>query len=1025
MEKLSHLLIVGSLTLGVGITASLVGSSNGVLLGSTTGAIIGAGISSKLEDRKEQEAKIQLEQLKTQVLKQEEWEKVKAELPILKARVTQLRKFQQSLATVEGEFVQKKAELQQVERNLINLKQRKEELEQRISTINQEPPNLSELEKLQSQVKQFRLDKAGLEGEINALRSQIEPLEEEKQKLQYIESEYNVKTAQLGALDTNIQELQTKYQQLEQNLTNIKQQKEELERRVAILNQEYPNLSELEQLQSQVKQFRLDKASLEGEIHSLRSQVEYLAGEKKNLEGIESEYNAKKTQLDTLNINIQELQTKSQQLEQNLTNIKQEKEEIWRRLSTIKQQEPRLLKLEELQSKIEQYRLEKAGLEGEINALGAQRQNLQNIESEYNAKKAQINVLNTNIQELQAKSKKSEQNLINLKQKKEELEQRISAINQKQPSLVKLEELQSRIEQFRLEKAGLEGEINALRSQIKTLTEQKQKLQAIESEYNAKTAKLDVLNTSIQELQAKSQQLEQRASELELLRATYDGLFNEKENFESRVNQLRPQIDRLEAEKQRILQAIQQNQQEYQRVEELKQKLRNLNHQIRDKDSQLRELDREKRNLNGIKATLEEGNASLKQEKEQIQEEINILRGEIGNLENSSKVALRSLKQKLWSNLPKNKQNIATDSQGEKVFLENFTEYIKQQGLVFPRRVINAFHTSLKVQDISALVILAGISGTGKSELPQRYADYIGAQKLTLAVQPRWDSPQDLQGFYNYVEKKFKPTDLMRGLYQYNHESTMRDRMVIVLLDEMNLARVEYYFSDFLSKLETRRSHDTYLEIDVGSLPIQDNQRRLRIPKEFLFVGTMNEDESTQSLSDKVLDRANVITFGKPQYLQLRQSNSRKNNSTTSSEYLAYSDFKQWIKTPVSDSNAVNIVKEYLNITNNIMAQMGHPFAHRVYQGITQYVVNYPGVEDNNTESFQFAKIAIADQFGQKILPKLRGLMIDDFQEQLDELEKIIEEIGDESLTQAFKKAREGRYGQFHWQGLVYQEESV
>jgi hypothetical protein len=63
-----------------------------------------------------------------------------------------------------------------------------------------------------------------------------------------------------------------------------------------------------------------------------------------------------------------------------------------------------------------------------------------------------------------------------------------------------------------------------------------------------------------------------------------------------------------------------------------------------------------------------------------------------------------------------------------------------------------------------------------------------------------------------YVEKKFKPTDLMRGLYQYNHapNSAMKDRIVIVLLDEMNLARVEYYFSEFLSKLETRRSSPTY-----------------------------------------------------------------------------------------------------------------------------------------------------------------------------------------------------------------------
>ncbi len=99
---------------------------------------------------------------------------------------------------------------------------------------------------------------------------------------------------------------------------------------------------------------------------------------------------------------------------------------------------------------------------------------------------------------------------------------------------------------------------------------------------------------------------------------------------------------------------------------------------------------------------------------------------------------------------------------------------------------------------------------------------------------------------------------------------------------------------------------------------------------------------------------------------------------------------------------------------------MAHYFAHRVYQAIIQYVVNYPGVESVNSEAFKFA---IADQFGQKLLPKLRGVMIDDAAPQLDELQAIITEIGDTSLIKAFTKAREGRYGQFQWQGLVYKDE--
>jgi len=493
----------------------------------------------------------------------------------------------------------------------------------------------------------------------------------------------------------------------------------------------------------------------------------------------------------------------------------------------------------------------------------------------------------------QAELQQVEQRLTTFGQQKEELERRIAAINQQQPNLSNLEQLQVQIEQFKLNKSGLEGQINALSSQIESLETQKRSLLSIESEFVAKTAQLESLHKQIQDLETKSQKLEQRAVELELLRATYDGLFNQKQSFEERVNQLRPEIDRLEAEKQRILQAIQENQQDYQKIEELRQRLRSINIQIREQESQLRELEREIQRLNGVKAALEEDNARLRQEKEELQAEIRRLNGEIDNLQNSATVALRSLREPLWPQLPHTRRSINSTSLGEQQFLEDFIKHIQSQGLAFPKRVIHAFHTSLKVQDISALVILAGISGTGKSELPQRYADYVGAQLLTLAVQPRWDSPQDLQGFYNYVEKKFKPTDLMRGLYQYNHDSAMVDRIVIVLLDEMNLARVEYYFSEFLSKLETRRSRSTYLEIDVGSLPLNEEERKLKIPQEFLFVGTMNEDETTQSLSDKVLDRANVITFGKPQHLQLRQDNQGQNGNARPSGYLTYSVFQE------------------------------------------------------------------------------------------------------------------------------------
>ena len=411
-------------------------------------------------------------------------------------------------------------------------------------------------------------------------------------------------------------------------------------------------------------------------------------------------------------------------------------------------------------------------------------------------------------------------------------------------------------------------------------------------------------------------------------------------------------------------------------------------------------------------------NEALKAKGDRLRQEVIIHQAKLNKVEHKND-PLESLKHPLWvKNSSKNLLS-SQDVISEAKFLNHFIQDIQSQGFYFPSRLIRSFHTSLKVQGISALVVLSGISGTGKSELPQLYAKYIGAEFLMLAVQPRWDSPQDLLGFYNYMENKFKPTPLIQGIYQYNRSAHLQNKIVLVLLDEMNLARVEYYFSEFLSKLESRRHHQANLEIDLGNLSGSIKPGTFQIPDQFLFVGTMNEDETTQALSDKVLDRSNVITFGQPPKLEL--GNLRKSNlqDYSLSGYLSYDRFQSWIKKPVSDSPIVKQVEKLLSKTNHIMGELGHPFAHRVYQSIVYYVVNYPEIEDVNSEAF---KSAISDQFGQKILPKLRGLAIEDefIQDKLDRLGEIVNAIGDANLTAAFARSRQGY--QFQWKGLIYQD---
>ena len=664
-------------------------------------------------------------------------------------------------------------------------------------------------------------------------------------------------------------------------------------------------------------------------------------------------------------------------------------------------------------------------LEAETHSLTTQcdslKKTLERQENELSNYREQLNHTQGVLSQKQGTLTEIKQEITTLSTNKAELERRVALIDKQHPDLAYLEQLQKQIEQIKLETSGLEGQKEVLRSQIDSLQTKKDELQKIEAQLLPKHTELKEISSQIEQLKIQTKDLEKQATELELLRVTYDALSLEKNSFETRIDRLRPEIAGLETQKQQILQAIRENEAEYRQVEQKRAELRRINSEISGKYAELQDLKQKVARIQGILASLAEDEAKLKTEITRLEKYLKQLKGEIEEIENSAAFALQALRKRLWNSLPQTLRQIDTTASGEQQFISEFTKYLTQQGLTFHQRVINAFHTSLKVQDISALVILAGISGTGKSELPQRYAEYIGAQKLTLAVQPRWDSPQDLQGFYNYIEKKYKPTDLMRGLYQYQNDPNMSDRLVIVLLDEMNLARVEYYFSDFLSKLETRRSQTTYLDLDVGSLPLPEQERRLAIPQQFLFVGTMNEDETTQSLSDKVLDRANVLTFGKPEKLKLREEfNSNKNTAELPKDYISYSQFEGWMRKPDPNSEIVTKLRGYLDRANGIMDKLGHPFAHRVYQAITRYVVNYPGVVEGDESAFN---AALADQFGQKLLPKLRGLMLDECHEQLDEFSRLINDIGDLALIKAFATARDGHFGQFQWRGFVYLEE--
>jgi hypothetical protein len=363
----------------------------------------------------------------------------------------------------------------------------------------------------------------------------------------------------------------------------------------------------------------------------------------------------------------------------------------------------------------------------------------------------------------------------------------------------------------------------------------------------------------------------------------------------------------------------------------------------------------------------------------------------------------------------------------ETTALRRLAEHLRARGLHFPERVQLAFHTSLKAAHINPLVVLAGVSGTGKSALPMAYAEATGMNFISLAVQPGWSGPQDLLGFYNYLERKYKATELARALAQMSRFSakdlpgvaiqSRKEQMLLLLLDEMNLARIEYYFSDFLSRLEQRRGRniedeqrrrEVSLLVDAGSLPATEVPRFIFPDFNVLFVGTMNEDESTQSLSDKVIDRANVLRFGAPKELKAAAAPA----IAPATDFLPRATWEQWVKP--FDGNGFDNERTALTQLNHMLESVNRPFGHRVYRAILDYLANYPGAATDAAR----CRNALADQIEQKIIPKLRGLDTQDDTTSrcLDQLGATISGLQDPELADAFARARQQHL--FEWFGV-------
>ena len=385
----------------------------------------------------------------------------------------------------------------------------------------------------------------------------------------------------------------------------------------------------------------------------------------------------------------------------------------------------------------------------------------------------------------------------------------------------------------------------------------------------------------------------------------------------------------------------------------------------------------------------------------------------------------------------------------EMEWLSKILDSCKEHGYIFPSRLLYAFHTALKIADWSCITVLAGVSGTGKSKLPELYSHFGGINFFNLPVQPNWDSKESMLGFFNSIERKFDAQEVLQFLAQTQRKEEdnfgLKDTLSIILLDEMNLANVELYFAEFLSKLEERSGkedgEEPTINIKLGS--DQSDYYPLKLGRNVLWVGTMNQDETTKSLSDKVLDRGIVISFPHPPSLK----HDEKKALPDRTPLLPFEIWKDWKRSNTNTSFVPDWIEQCRGFVEEVsknMHQVGLGIGYRMWQSIEQYMINHPRVlsayakieqaaENNDEQSKNSAikeqksalKDAFEDQLAQKVMPKLRGIETSGEQEKkcLRPIRDLLINDKDNNypeLVKDFDNAMKFGNGQFVWNSSNY-----
>ena len=307
---------------------------------------------------------------------------------------------------------------------------------------------------------------------------------------------------------------------------------------------------------------------------------------------------------------------------------------------------------------------------------------------------------------------------------------------------------------------------------------------------------------------------------------------------------------------------------------------------------------------------------------------------------------------------------------------ENFRNFAaSQMGLYYTIDTIRQVFAGFGA---SKIIILEGISGTGKTSMPYALGKFFKNDANICSVQPNWKDRSELLGYYNEFTKKFNESEFLRALYTTVYR---RDTNLIVL-DEMNLARIEYYFAEFLSVLEMPNPNEWNIEL-IGSRDPHDpklfKNGKLKIPQNVIFFGTANNDDSTFTISDKVYDRS-ICLFFDNKGIAFEAPFQSPMEIPFEQIHRLYDEAQE--KYPVSEKT----LESFATLDDFVIKKFRLAFGNRILKQMKQFVPCFVACGGTELDGVDFI-------FTNKILKKFESLNIGFLKQELKELIVMIDKL--------------------------------